>query len=147
MNQTKRSCGECTACCVVLAIEEDPIHKDPVEPCRFLCQKGGGCGIYDERPELCQKFECLWLRFSLIPEALRPDLCGIMLRIVDKDGSGRVEDIENAVVAAYETRPQALQEEAAQELIARLMVSFPMPLLVITWDQRFLSPKLKASYG
>lgn len=145
MNQTKRSCGECTACCVALTIEEPPIEKEANEPCRFLCQDGGGCGIYTKRPKLCRGFACLWLSTDGIPEAFRPDRCGLMLRIVDKDGSGRVERLEDAVVTAHEVRPQALQEDAAQELLARLMLTLPMPMYVITWDQQFLSPKIKVS--
>jgi len=141
---TERTCGECTACCVVLNIEEPPIEKEANEPCRFLCKDGGGCGIYAERPELCRGFKCLWLAFSsVIPEAFRPDRCGLMIRLVDKDGSGRVERLEDGVLTVHEVRPRALQEAAAQELLARLMLTLPLPVVAITWDQQFLTPKVK----
>jgi len=140
---TERTCGECTACCVVLTIEEPPIEKQANEPCRFLCQDGGGCGIYAERPELCRGFKCLWLFSSVIPEVFRPDRCGLMVRLVDKDGSGRVERLEDGVLTVHETRPQALHEDAAQELLTRLMLTLPLPVVVITWDQQFLTHKIK----
>lgn len=73
-----RACGECTLCCYFLRIPE----TDSAE--YSLCKHcDGGCTIYDERPAQCCNFECLWLRQPQIPEALRPDKCGVMFELPD----------------------------------------------------------------
>lgn len=68
-----RKCNECILCCLVLEIS--PLKKAANEPCKF-CDKG--CKIYDERPEPCKDFECLWLKDKSIPDNLRPDRCGVV---------------------------------------------------------------------
>jgi hypothetical protein len=55
---TTRSCGECTLCCKVMAIEE--LAKPAGSWCQH-CGPGRGCRIYDERPLECRHFDCLWL--------------------------------------------------------------------------------------
>jgi hypothetical protein len=68
-----RKCGECTFCCVALAIDE-PLNKPGGTPCKHLC---GGCSIYRKRPPDCREFECLWL-VGFGPEAHRPDRVGYL---------------------------------------------------------------------
>jgi hypothetical protein len=53
-----RSCGDCTLCCKVMAIEE--IAKPAGRWCRH-CKPGRGCTVYDSRPSECRAFNCLWL--------------------------------------------------------------------------------------
>jgi len=52
-----RTCGGCTACCTVVAVEElgKPYH------CGCVHQGTQRCWIYDHRPESCRLYECLWL--------------------------------------------------------------------------------------
>lgn len=45
-------------------------------PCPHDC--GGGCSIYDSKPQTCNEFECAYLQGRNVPEALRPDKCGIV---------------------------------------------------------------------
>src|SRR5262245_60474645 len=71
-----RSCGSCTLCCKVLAIDE--IKKPRNEWCPH-CEKSKGCKIYLERPSECRSFECLWLRIEQVPEALKPQKCKVVL--------------------------------------------------------------------
>src|SRR5262245_12567524 len=71
-----RRCGDCTACCTVLVVEE------LAKPMRWSCdhQAWGGCRIYEVRPETCRQFNCLWLRGALpADQALRPDRLGVIL--------------------------------------------------------------------
>jgi hypothetical protein len=42
---------------------------------------GKGCGIYDERPESCQKFNCLWLIDPRLPDEMRPDKSHVVLHV------------------------------------------------------------------
>lgn len=71
-------CGPCTLCCTVIGVEFAPRpepRKEPHEKCRHC--KGGGCAIYDDRPDACRGFKCAWLftqRHSTpLPRELRPD--------------------------------------------------------------------------
>ena len=77
---TLRSCGSCTKCCegyLSLAIN-DMILQDISKKCIFLEHKS--CKIYETRPQTCQRFFCLFIKDSTIPEWLRPELSGILLR-------------------------------------------------------------------
>jgi hypothetical protein len=83
-------CGDCTACCTVLAVTE--LRKPMRIACEHICRDG--CRIYHERPAGCRQFNCLWLRGAIrsrnIPadssvnaelaadEALRPDHSGVI---------------------------------------------------------------------
>lgn len=136
-------CGSCTACCTVLKIEE-PLNKPAMEPCKHLCDKG--CGIYADRPKVCQTFECLWLASqgfrdpdTRFPKVMRPDACGLMLRLVAKDGSERVESLDDeAAILINEIRPGAFHTEPAQRVLVTLLRAFPqIPALCITWEQKF----------
>ena len=55
---TARTCGDCTLCCKVMAIEE--IAKPAGQWCGH-CKPGRGCLIHDTRPAECRAFNCLWL--------------------------------------------------------------------------------------
>jgi hypothetical protein len=83
-------CGDCTACCTVLAVTE--LRKPMRFACEHICRDG--CRIYAERPAGCRQFNCLWLRGAIrsqnIPadssvnpllaavEDLRPDHSGVI---------------------------------------------------------------------
>jgi hypothetical protein len=72
-----RSCGECTACCRVPAIEV------LAKPAGVLCRHSTGiaCGIYRDRPEPCVQWHCLWRKIDALPDELRPDRSGVMFAI------------------------------------------------------------------
>ena len=40
-----------------------------------------GCAIYDDRPESCLTYQCVWLQDQVMPDDLRPDRCGVMFEI------------------------------------------------------------------
>jgi hypothetical protein len=69
-----RQCGECKACCTVLAVPD--IGKGEGVPCTSLV--GYGCGRYDTRPTSCKSYTCLW-RGGLLRDDDRPDKCGVMI--------------------------------------------------------------------
>lgn len=70
-----RSCGECSACCYTLAVEE--LEKDSRTPCKHQCASGG-CSIYDEKPESCTRFVCSWLE-GVVEESYRPDVTNVVV--------------------------------------------------------------------
>lgn len=69
-----RACGKCAECCTVMGVDE--LDKPMWTRCLHLAGVRG-CSIYDERPEGCRKFDCLW-RFGLGSNRSRPDKCGIV---------------------------------------------------------------------
>lgn len=73
-------CGSCTACCRVYSIPE--LSKPAGKWCQH-CAIGNGCKIYEQRPQMCVEYECLWLQSQQRPgaemaEALRPDRCKVV---------------------------------------------------------------------
>lgn len=71
-----RTCGECTMCCKLLAVEE--LDKPAGSWCK-LVQIGKGCGDYENRPASCRAFECMWLQTENISDDMRPDLVRAVL--------------------------------------------------------------------
>lgn len=74
-----RSCGDCTACCVVPAIDTPQIQKITGAMCRHLGP--GGCGIYETRPRACREFFCAWIEGAM-PEGWRPRDCGVLAQTI-----------------------------------------------------------------
>jgi len=112
----QRSCGECRACCITLGFQaregEAAFDKPHGTPCRHLVQIG--CEIYAERPPVCRRFECGWLQATNLPDALRPDRCGVLF-CTNGDLHG-----EGLAVYAYELRPGALETRLPAWLIGEL---------------------------
>jgi hypothetical protein len=103
-----RQCGECTACCTVLAVTE--LGK----PMRWACDHLGcaGCRVYGERPQSCRAFDCLWLRGGVGPdESFRPDRLGV---IFDSFTSPRTNE---ARYVAFEVWNGAFEGPAASATI------------------------------
>ena len=74
-----RECGECTACCIVLLIDDENFKKPADQVCANLMAKGG-CKIYSKRPSVCQNWYCAWRYMDQLDESWRPDISGILLR-------------------------------------------------------------------
>jgi hypothetical protein len=70
MAMSDRSCGSCSLCCKLLAIES--IAKEPGVWCAHF-KKGGGCGIYEARPGECRAFACQWLKLDGWEPEWKPD--------------------------------------------------------------------------
>jgi|LNFM01.1.fsa_nt_gb hypothetical protein len=86
-----------------------------------------GCGIYDERPEPCRAFHCLWLR-GAVGAAIesRPDALGVMFDQCTLRGSGELitvaYELWNGAFAAPEAR-SAIEAVAASLSPAALALS------------------------
>jgi len=68
------NCGECTACCEVPPIKE--LNKAKNTLC-INCS-GTGCKIYNNRPDVCKNYQCIYTR-SNMSKNLRPDKSGVIL--------------------------------------------------------------------
>jgi hypothetical protein len=110
---------------VVLGFEAAPgestFTKPAGTPCPHLIQVG--CGVYQERPAVCRRFECAWISAPNLPEALRPDRCGVMFCTNDHP------DGEGYAVFAYELRPGALETELPRWLIEQVVGELPVFLV------------------
>lgn len=78
-------CQDCDGCCRVFEVKA--VDKAFGEPCRHLGPTlfGHGCQIYNERPDACRRYVCLWLdsqrrpEVETMPEAMRPDVTHCVL--------------------------------------------------------------------
>jgi len=85
IKQRGKGCGDCSACCTIMGVEMEPI-ADAFKPERQRCgyeRKCGGCSIYENKPDSCESFMCLWLASQCfdggMPDKWRPDRVGAVL--------------------------------------------------------------------
>jgi hypothetical protein len=71
-----RTCGDCTLCCKVMAIDE--LKKPAGSWCR-RCNVGHGSKIYTGRPIECQTFNCVWLIDERLGPHWKPNKSKIVL--------------------------------------------------------------------
>lgn len=74
-----RACGDCTACCTVLAINTPDFAKPAETPCVYLTAHG--CGIHAMRPRICRTWFCAWRRIASMPDEARPDRSGLLVSL------------------------------------------------------------------
>jgi hypothetical protein len=108
-----RSCGDCTACCTVLAVDE--LRK----PMRWACDHAAcaGCRIYDARPQSCRDFNCQWLLGEISgDDSTRPDRVGVLFDCYQSTATRETRFV------AFEVWEGAFDEPAGAALIARLAI-------------------------
>lgn len=74
MQTTNKCCG-CKVCCSVLEVKT--LCKAAGYSCRHL--SGNGCSMYEDRPDECRRFSCLWLGAMAKRGDLRPDRSGLFM--------------------------------------------------------------------
>jgi len=80
-NRTDRKCGSCTACCTIIGVKE--LNKERWTKC---VHEAGCCEIYEDRPQSCRSFHCMWLSGYIEgDERRRPDNLGIIFVQSDND--------------------------------------------------------------
>jgi Fe-S-cluster containining protein len=77
-----RSCEECTKCCELLYGSAYGHEFGNGIKCKFL--GNCGCKIYKVRPNVCRNYFCAWAQ-ELLPEEMRPDKCGVLVSVEEKD--------------------------------------------------------------
>jgi hypothetical protein len=73
-----RTCGECTLCCTVMAIDKPDIQKEAGVKCRHC---SGDCTIYQTRPTLCRDFYCGWRQLPILDDSWRPDRSNVFVEL------------------------------------------------------------------
>jgi Fe-S-cluster containining protein len=139
-----RSCGDCIACCVYLKIPA--LDKPGLAHCQHLnlaepeeegkLQLSAGCdncSIYEDRPEVCKSYSCMWLA-GYGDESDRPDKSFMLIDTIHR--------IENAV----ECKPlfEGAEDTAAgRQAVRRISRSSNKVALVTS----FYETKLKRVVG
>lgn len=130
-------CGDCTACCTVLAVTE--LQKPMRYACQHLCRDG--CRVYLERPAGCRQFNCLWLRGAVrfestssdtrdnqlersseCDESLRPDHSGVIWDYFIHGADG------TRCLIAFEVWANAFRRPDVLEFLVRISDHFPLRL-------------------
>jgi len=76
-----RVCGTCVECCtgcLSTQVYEYQVSKN--SPCHFLdlCEKN--CSIYENRPQVCKDYKCLWLEQKvLLPNWMKPEYSKVLI--------------------------------------------------------------------
>jgi len=74
-----RDCAGCGACCDVLKVDTTELQKPADTACAHRSSQG--CAIHAVRPPICRTWFCGWRRIAAMPDAARPDLCGLMVSL------------------------------------------------------------------
>ncbi|MDB5439153.1 MAG: hypothetical protein JWM33_1580 [Caulobacteraceae bacterium] len=115
-----RECGECRGCCIVFAIDEPEVRKEPGEPCSHIC--AAGCDIYARRPPTCSTFHCAWRQTLALPDHARPDRLGVLFYVTGRVHPQTVFDNVSLVAVAIEN-PDALHRPEVRAVIDQFVQS------------------------
>ncbi len=111
-----RVCGECTACCTIMAIAE--LKKANYRPCPHNC---GSCAIYESRPRTCRAWSCSWWLGRIEgDEQRRPDKLGLLFTHEKLAGK--------RITVAFEVWPGAGRETNNANLLREMSERMPVVL-------------------
>ena len=96
-----RTCGDCGMCCKLMGVAA--IDKAPHSWCGHF-RKGGGCGIYADRPQAWADYACYWLRAPNLDDRWRPDRARFVLHR-DEDNQTLVVEVDPASPDAWRKAP------------------------------------------
>lgn len=123
----RNDCGNCTYCCTVMKVKE--LNKGANTPC-VHCVAGSGCAIYNDRPQSCRAYECLWFRSQRfdkpLPASIRPDRCKVVI--------GTVNQGHEVILYVEPTHQDAWREPAFSEALG-LFCSRGVPVYVSCNEQ------------
>lgn len=116
---TTAICGNCTMCCKLLGFNgklNGEQFKKPAGQWCPECDIGKGCKVYQDRPEPCRGFVCLYVHGILegvpLDPKLRPDRCGVVLSPTTDD---------NIAVSVDWPRTEAWKREPVFSLLRQFL--------------------------
>lgn len=115
-----RVCGECTACCRELTIDDPALRKPAAVPCAH-CVPGRGCAVYAARPATCRDWHCGWRSLPWLSEALRPDRSGLLVLVEAGDAPGQAALVFNVVPAGPGEAAEVLSRAACLDVLGALV--------------------------
>lgn len=116
-----RECGACLVCCTELEIVDPELTKPAGKTCCNAID-GGGCRIYETRPQACRAFFCGWRQIPVMSDELRPDRSGVLVRFTKDDVPERFNG-KLAITALPLSRASLLIEPHVLDLFAKLHVA------------------------
>lgn len=137
-----RSCGPCTACCLVTSIHAPELTK----PEGVLCPNctGSGCAIYDRRPAVCRDYNCGWKRIGSMPIQTRPDRSGIMVAVQSHLPPRHL--FSHLFIAVVLTKDRRDLETPVGQAIVRMLTQHALPIVAFWKTEGFIlhpSPQLE----
>ena len=79
------------------------IDKRPHSWCQHF-RKGGGCGVYADRPRACADFSCYWLKAEGLDDRWRPDRARFVLHR-EHEGQTLIVEVDPASPQAWRQEP------------------------------------------
>lgn len=126
-NKADRQCGDCTLCCKLVPVRS--IEKPRDTWCQH-CDSKRGCKIYDDRPNDCRVWSCLWLIDGNAHEKVFPRkkhcVFDVMTDLVSMGGQDR-QVFQLWVDPAY---PLAYRDPDIRREIDRLGRMYGLPTIV-----------------
>lgn len=121
-----RECGDCDVCCRIFELDEPAVKK----AAGLLCphHNGKGCGIYASRPQPCRAFFCLWRRLADFSDALRPDRCKVLFRVIRVEKPRIIFEGVAIVAQAIEPDPDCFDREPVKGALAMLAENGTVPV-------------------
>ncbi len=123
----RNDCGTCTYCCHVMKVKE--LNKPANTSCTH-CVEDSGCAIYNDRPNSCREYECLWLRSQQFDKPLAPGLRPDRSKVV----IGTLNQGSEIVLYTEPAHRNAWQQPAFSEALG-LFVTRGVPVYVSIDDQ------------
>jgi hypothetical protein len=121
-------CGDCAMCCKLMRVDE--LRKPACQWCQHINAEHHGCTIYEDRPQTCRDFECVWLQTQYqrngecaMPAELRPDRSRVVIDVL-RNGSGLVFHVE-------QSRPDAHTRGAMGRLFVACVRRDPLTVVVV----------------
>ena len=132
-----RSCGSCSLCCKLVGITA--LNKPMNQWCPN-CLKGGGCSIYESRPDECRTFSCEWLTKAEIGDEWQPLRSRMVLHLVrDGDVLKLIVHVDSGANAWWRNEPYNSQlKRWAQRFLEQdgmINVYFGKKVIVILPDK------------
>jgi hypothetical protein len=113
-NARENICGECQACCMAVGVHE--VEKPMWTPCKHQCETG--CGIYEDRPDSCRGYYCLYQAGMLTGGVeMRPDKLGIIFDF-------RATSTDGDAISAWEVREGAADDPRVMEMLRKIGDTF-----------------------
>lgn len=122
-----RACGDCSVCCVALAIDHPEIEKAPGIACRHCT--GAGCATYATRPSVCRTFYCTWRTDEELGDHWRPDRSGVLVCVETEDIPDSFERSTGIVLLLVANPLVTIRERWLQDFVTKsVMRSTPIML-------------------
>jgi len=101
-----------------------PLNK----PAGAICphQTEAGCGIYEDRPNVCRAWDCMWVRDNgrVFSEAERPDRVGVFFSASPADPKTGQQTIY-----VHQVHPGAAEAPGGRAIVDRLAALLPVKVL------------------